>query len=165
MRAIGIDPGTTGALAIIDTNSGYAAVHDLPTYHVSSMRQVDPDTLIEMIEGLMPIDAAFIEDVHANALSYKSNFALGHALGCCITALSANNVSIRRLKPKDWQRVTGLASIPKTERKDAHRARAMEIYPELRSSLKNKQDHNRADAVLIADAGIVETKRRNSVTP
>jgi Holliday junction resolvasome RuvABC endonuclease subunit len=148
---VGIDPGSTGAIALIEGT--IVQVLDLPTTSVSSMKQVDPYQLLKIIEGMWPTHV-FIEDVRANALSYKSNFVLGHALGVVLTAAATvQGCSVRRIKPKEWQAKVGLHQVPTKERKNAHRLRAQELFPSVRHRLTRVADHNRADALLIAEAG------------
>lgn len=150
MRVAGIDPGTTGAVALVRRFQG--EVHDIPTHQVSAMKQVDPLGLSRLLIQLEP-DVVFVEDVKANAISYKSNFALGHALGCIVTAIALNGIPMYRIRAKEWQQATGLTSIPAKERKQAHRGRATEMFPALTDRLHRVADHNRADALLIAEAG------------
>jgi len=160
MIVVGIDPGVTGAVAVIDDDS--ADVFDIPAFKVSSMTMIDAIELRAMLRDLDP-DIVFVEQVHANAISYKSNFALGHAIGTITTVVTLQEISMQRIQPKEWQRLTGLTSIPAKERKKAHRGRAAEMWPNLRFKLNRVADHNRADALLIAAGGLKSIKERNSV--
>ena len=161
MRVIGIDPGSTGAIAILDGPLGRAIVYDLPTAKIGGSMQVSPQRLRSMLVEIGPIDRIFVEDVHANTMSYKGNFTLGLALGIIHGVCAALDRPIERLQPKVWQQAVGVATIPKAQRKAAHRQLAMELWPHLYDELKLVKSHNRADALLIAEAG----RRTHNVTP
>ena len=154
---IGIDPGATGAIAILDGVN--ADVYDLPTAKIGGSVQISPQRLRSMLVGFGAVDRVFIEDVHANTMSYKGNFTLGLALGIIHGVCAALDRPVERLQPKYWQQAVGVSNIPKAQRKDAHRQLAMELWPHLYDHLKLVKHHNRADALLIAEAG-----RRNYVT-
>ena len=152
MRIVGIDPGSTGAIAILG-GDGCPIVWDLPTAKIGGSTQISPQGLAALLSVIGPVKRIFVEDVHANAMSYVGNFTLGLAVGVIHGVCGAMERPVQRIQPKDWQRAVGVATIPKKERKNAHRQLAMEIFPELYDQLKLVSHHNRADALLIAEAG------------
>ena len=156
---VGIDPGSTGALAVIGGEQ--AIVYDLPTAKIGGSMQISPQRLSAMLAMIGPVERIFIEDVHANTMSYKGNFTLGLAVGIIHGVCAAMDRPVQRIQPKDWQRAVGAATLRRVERKDAHRQIAMELFPELYDQLRLVKHHNRADALLIAEAG----RRSNVVTP
>lgn len=156
---LGIDPGATGAIAVLD--GPYANVFDLPTTKIGGSIQISPQRLRAMLTGFGPVDMVFVEDVHANAMSYKGNFTLGLAVGIVHGVCAAMDRPVQRIQPKDWQRAVGVSIIPKSERKNSHRQVAMELWPDLYDQLRLVKHHNRADALLIAEAG---RRSRTSVT-
>lgn len=150
MRVVGIDPGSTGAIALLDEVSH---VWDLVTVKIGSVNIVSPQSLRNRILEIGPVDHIFVEEVHANAMSYKSNFTLGAALGVILGVCSTLERPVTRIKPKEWQAATGVSQVPAKERKNTHRQRAMELWPQLEDDLRLVKHHNRADALLIAEAG------------
>lgn len=153
MKVVGIDPGVTGAIALIDTDNNEAIVWDLESTTLASTMTVSALALVDTLSVIGLVDCVFIEEVHANTMSYKGNFTLGMATGVILGVCATLNRPVRRIKPKEWQKDMGLSNIDAVFRKDAHRARAMEMWPDLSDRLKRKKDHNRADALLIAEAG------------
>lgn len=158
MRVIGIDPGATGAVALIDTEHPltggmYAEVWDLEASASASTKTISGHWLCALLADIGEVECVFVEEVHANTLSYKGNFTLGMATGGILGVLAALNRPVRRIKPKEWQKAMGLSNISPVDRKEAHRFKAIEMWPSARESLKHKKDHNRADALLIAEAG------------
>ena len=154
MRVIGIDPGVTGALALIDTDyPEHTDIWDLEAAISASTKTVSGRALAERLIDTWSVDCIFVEEVHANTMSYKGNFTLGLATGIILGVCTALERPVRRIKPKEWQQAMGLSNIPPKERKDAHRQRAIEMWPQLGDRLNRIKDHNRADALLIAEAG------------
>jgi crossover junction endodeoxyribonuclease RuvC len=154
VRVIGIDPGATGAIALIDTDyPENTMVWDLEASISASTKTVSGRALAERLADTWSVECIFVEEVHANTMSYKGNFTLGMATGIILGVCTALERPVRRIKPKEWQKDMGLSNIDAVFRKDAHRARAMEMWPHLSEQLKRKKDHNRADALLIAEAG------------
>lgn len=150
-KVIGIDPGSTGALAYIGNDE--VTVDDLPTTTLGSTTIVSAQRLRQMLADIGPVDCVFVENVHANAMSYKGNFTLGVALGTILGVCAALDRPMRRIQPKDWQKEVGAYAIAKSERKNAHRQLAIEMWPQLEGRLRLVKHHNRADALLIAEAG------------
>lgn len=156
MKIVGIDPGTTGAIALISTmasEAAGAAVWDLEAVRIGSVNILSPQRLRDRLVQLGPIDHIFVEEVHANAMSYKSNFTLGAALGVILGVCAALDRPVTRIKPKEWQAAVGVSQVPAATRKNTHRQRAQELWPGLVDDLKLVKHHNRADALLIAEAG------------
>ena len=148
MRVAGIDPGVDGAMAWVDS-IGLAAVVDLPT----GPHGIDPVALQEQLRA-WGVHSVYLEDNRANGRNGSiANFSMGRSEGLVVAAVLCAELPLRRIKPIEWQRKTGLGTVAATERKEASRMRAREMFPELRDELKRKKDHNRAEALLIAHYG------------
>lgn len=153
MRVIGIDPGVEGAAALI-ADAG-VAVFDLPVAQYGATKQISGPLLTALLVMLEP-DQVVIEDNRASPQSRtsgKTNYSMGLSMGVCIGVVGALGIPLDRLSPRTWQRVMGMATVPAAERKEAARQRAIELWPNLATEgLTRKKDHNRAEALLIAEA-------------
>ena len=153
MRVAGIDPGTTGAVAWVDS-VGLAAVVDLPT----GPHGIDPVALQEQLQA-WGVHSVYLEDNRANGRNGSlANFSMGRSEGLIVAAVLCMELPLHRIKPKDWQRRVGLSNVAAADRKEASRMRAREMFPSLKDDLKRKKDHNRAEAVLIAFYGQKESQ-------
>lgn len=147
MRYCGIDPGVAGAIALIDTDEAKVEVVDLP----SGPLGVDPVALQEQLKA-WGVRSVTLEDNRAvGSNGSLANFSMGRCVGLIAATVLLSDCALRRVKPQEWQQATGLSNVKAAERKEAHRFRAMELFPELRDELKRKRDHNRADALLITE--------------
>jgi crossover junction endodeoxyribonuclease RuvC len=141
----GIDPGVGGAIAVIE--DGQAEVVDLP----QGPYGVDPVALAEQLDA-WGVRSITLEDNRAvGSNGSLANFSMGRAVGLIVATALITHRPLWRVKPQDWQRSVGVANVRASERKEAHRQRARELFPECESKLKRKKDHNRADALLIAE--------------
>ena len=92
----------------------------------------------------------FIENVHARpGQGVTGMFSLGVSLGSVLGVIAALRLPYTLINPGQWKRRAGLTGKPK----DASRARALQLHPELAERLSRKKDHGRAEAVLIARFG------------
>jgi crossover junction endodeoxyribonuclease RuvC len=147
MRFCGIDPGVDGAAAFIDTDAGTVAVIDLPT----GPHGIDPVALQEWLTDAWGVRSVHLEDNRANGRNGSlANFSMGRSEGLIVAAVLCAGIPLWRVKPVEWQRAVGLSNVKATERKEASRMRAREMYPEMANELRMKKHHNRAEALLIA---------------
>lgn len=147
MILCGIDPGVSGAVAVIDTNIGLADVVDLP----QGPYGLDPVAFAEQLDA-WGVRSVTLEDNRAMGSNGSlANFSMGRAVGLIIASVLLTSRPLHRVKPQVWQRSVGVATIKAAERKEAHRQRARELFPECETKLRRKRDHNRADALLITE--------------
>lgn len=76
----------------------------------------------------------------------SSTFKFGRSYGEIIGVVAAHKLRMDFVPPGVWKRTFGLS-----KDKDASRLKAMELFPQLRDRLTRKKDHNRAEALLIAE--------------
>lgn len=151
MSIIGIDPGITGAIALLD--DGHAVrVLDMPAFVVRKKRKVSGlvlhDQLLQMKDG--GAETVYIEDVSARpGQGVTSMFSFGYSLGVAEGVVTALKLPLIRVRPTAWKRRAGLVGCPK----DASRGLAIEMFPNLAEDLSRKKDCGRADALLIAYFG------------
>jgi crossover junction endodeoxyribonuclease RuvC len=155
--SIGIDPGLSGAVAILDhrTDPPTVTVHDTPTLTLTGSRggvrhEYDLHAMARLLQPYAGVNGtqACIERVHAYPRQgVRSMFTLGYGAGAWEGVLAALGIPFRRVLPRQWQQwmLTG-----ELKGKDASRFVAMRQFPQLASELRAKRHHNRADALLIA---------------
>lgn len=147
MRVVGIDPGLTGALAVL--NGEGVALFDLPV----SKGEVNGYALLgELVlaHDVDPIDAVFIEETHAMPQNgSKANFSQGFTMGAIITAVRSARLPMHRVAPSTWKAKMGLRG----KDKSASRHLASELWP--MAEFKLVKHHNRAEAALIARYGLL----------
>lgn len=154
MRVIGIDPGLSGAVAVL-TGTDSLAVLDMPTMTVErngkAKRQVSATELAEIIYTMKNDDChVFVEKVSAMAgQGVTSVFSFGRSFGMIEGILAAFKLPVTYVAPATWVKAVG-----RGQGKDASRARAMEIFPNNQTDFKRVKDDGRADAALIAFWGL-----------
>lgn len=143
----GIDCGyRTGGVALID-KSGFAEVHDLPTY---SEGGVDIAALHAILTSV-DVDHIFIEKQQAMPKQgVSSTFKLGYAYGQIVTTAASTLTPYTILTPAGWKKGLRLPSD-----KDAARRLAQQWYPKVADQFTRKKDEHRAEALLIAHYGML----------
>ncbi len=136
---IGIDPGVTGAIAII------YAPGDMSVYDFE-----DGDVLSELIQISGTPCKAVIEKVSSMpGQGVSSTFKFGTNFGQWIGRLEALGIPFDFVTPQKWKKAM-FDSMPKSNVKEMSRDRARRIFPQMAEFFKRKKDHNRAEALLLA---------------
>jgi hypothetical protein len=152
MKILGIDPGVTGGWALLDDRV-LTECSDLEVTTIGTTKQIVPTYLATILKAYEP-DAVVLEDNRANGQNgSKANFSMGLSMGIILGVASTLSHPIVRVRPIDWKRTLGIGSVKggtATERKEASRQRALELWPNT-DFFKRKKDHNRAEAALIAE--------------
>lgn len=149
MRVLGVDPGASGALAVVE-GGRLVALEDMPTMTVKrgarQVREVNAAALGAMVARLLPIDAAAIEQVGAMpGQGVSSMFAFGRAVGVVEGVLGALQIPQSRIPPQEWQRGMRVRG-----GKDGSRERAAALFPARAGDFARKMDDGRSDATLLA---------------
>jgi crossover junction endodeoxyribonuclease RuvC len=151
MIIIGIDPGISGAISILE-NKKVLDVYDTPTMidGKKNKRQVNGAQVANIIKERMN-DGKEISIVveHVNAMpgqGVTSMFNFGQSFGVIKGICSALSLPIHFVRPTKWKKHFNLINT----NKDASRTKVIEVYPEISSNLSRKKDGNKADAILIA---------------
>jgi crossover junction endodeoxyribonuclease RuvC len=151
MIIIGIDPGISGAISIVE-NKKILEVYDTPTMidGKKNKKQINSAQVTNIIKERLNNDKEVIVVVeHVNAMpgqGVTSMFNFGQSFGVIKGICAALSLPIYFVRPTKWKKHFNLI---KTN-KDASRTKVIEVYPELSSKLHRKKDSNRADAILIA---------------
>ena len=152
MRHIGIDPGLSGAIAVLTDDT--LQIHDMPVMTVDrngkAKRQVSANELAELLHLYSGKNYhVCVEKVSAMAgQGVTSVFSFGRSFGMIEGILAALKMPVTFVAPATWTRAIG-----RSPGKDASRARAMELFPEYQHMFKRVKDDGRADAALIAHWG------------
>ena len=151
-RVLGVDPGASGALALLDTETGTIDVVDMPVVTIKrgtrNVRQVQPALVVDIIKQLQP-DRAVVERVAAMpGQGVSSMFAFGRSLGVVEGALAGVGIPYTDVPPATWIKAMGVRG-----GKDGSRNRAIELYPRQAGLFARVKDDGRADATLIATWG------------
>jgi len=150
---LGIDPGLSGAVAILDQGGGLILLDDLPTMangngKAKVGRCIDSAGLAAMIRPYAGrVALATVERVAAMpGQGVAGVFSLGDTFGAVRAVLACTGVPVALVPASTWKRRYRLDSD-----KERCRARAIELFP--LAGLHRKKDHNRAEALLLANHG------------
>jgi crossover junction endodeoxyribonuclease RuvC len=144
---IGIDPGLSGAIAVL-VDGQFEAVHDMPVVTKGTGRkEVNPADLQRIIRGgtdaYNDTDVA-IEKVSASPqMGVSSAFSFGDSFGCVRSVTACCNLGTVLVSPAVWKRHFKLG-----KDKELSRALAVRMFPTAQLNLKKHAD--RAEALLIA---------------
>lgn len=141
---IGIDPGQTGAVAVLDSQFSPIIVEDY-----------DRDKCAEILRSLTPSPhtavTAIIEHVHAMPQNGAvSMFNFGMNFGWWKGLMDALKIAYSLVDPRKWQNHFGLVKTTKTDKPSLPFAR--KYFPTV--DLHLKKHNGRADALCIAAFGI-----------
>lgn len=155
-RILGIDPGVSGALVILDKPSGNYVDHLLmPTMKVGSSTRLNGAALDAWLDQHLPVAHAYLEKVNAmpgggaRKMGAAGAFTFGHAAGYVEGIVTGAGIPLTLVTPQSWKRQAGLIG----QDKDAARARAIQLYPQLRALDTKAKGQAIADALLIALSG------------
>lgn len=150
---IGIDPGLTGAVAILDANGTLEALADTPTLVLKVQRGTRQAYDVPGMAELLRCYAGqqchvYIEESQPMpGQGTRSMFTTGYGYGLWIGVLAALQLPYTPIRPGIWKRALALG-----KDKEASRLRAMQLYPG--ADLRRKKDHGRAEALLLASYGL-----------
>lgn len=180
MRVLGIDPGVTGAWAVIETGAGVVSpivgrsastqergsgnnlliwrVGDLDTTPIKLSKRIthrlDADKLFHLIRELGPLDRIVVERLHASpGVTSGTAFSLGWSGGVLDAVLDLSGWPRHKIlspAPATWKRAL---MVPAD--KHAARRRATTLFG-TDKHWKREKDHNRAEAALLALWGALQ---------
>lgn len=142
MRIVGIDPGLTGAIALIDDGQ-LLAVWDMPVL----AKRVQTNPLAHHLRECRA-DVVVIEDLHAMPRGAIASFSIGYSMGVAVATVQALSLPLVRMRANEWKKYQGLLG----KDKNASRLLATERWPGFCDSFRRVKDDGRAEAALIADA-------------
>lgn len=150
-RFIGIDPGLTGAMGVLDESGAFVGVYDMPIEARGNGRvkhQVSGRGLADIVQALRARGEglrALVEQVSAMpGQGVASVFSLGHSLGVICGVLEAQLVPYELVTPASWKKQMAV-----TANKDLALATARRLWPA--APLNLKKHDGRAEALLMAE--------------
>lgn len=139
MIHIGIDPGNSGGVAVIDSHRSLVVTAKMPE------TERDLFDLLFAIRNDYGSGRAWLEQVSSSPqMGVVSAFTFGRGYGHIEMALIAVGIPFERVTPSKWQRSMGCLS---RGDKNVTKRKAQELYP------LAKITHAVADAVIIAAYG------------
>ena len=151
MKIIGIDPGLSGAIAVLENNK-VLNIFDMPVMSEGkkNKRQLNSALLVNLIKdsiGSSDDVSVVVEQVNAMpGQVVTSMFNFGQTFGAIKGVCAALELPIYFVRPSKWKKHFELIN----SAKDSSRTKAIEMYPILSNQLSKKKDVNKSDAILIA---------------
>lgn len=152
MLVLGIDPGSSGALAFYDPASGDLRIEDMPSVSVKrgsgSKSEPAPSVLCSILSIEAP-DMVWLEKVGARpGEAAGASFSFGRSVGVIEGVIAAMAYPLSHVAPADWQRYTRCRA-----GKEGNCLRACELFPRHSALFRGPRGgwlDGRADAALIA---------------
>lgn len=156
VRLVGIDPGKSGAIALLDLGSRTPVLLDVPlipkpqggneiNYRELAEVLAPPnyDRIIAVLEGVgpRPTDGAI------------QSWRFGETVGAIKLAIFAHGYEVHQPSPATWKAYFKLTKKPgetDSQAKERSRGLALQRFPEAAPYLQRKKDHGRAEALLLA---------------
>ncbi|OUW73530.1 MAG: crossover junction endodeoxyribonuclease [Pelagibacteraceae bacterium TMED216] len=151
MIIIGIDPGLSGAIAILK-NKEVKKILEIPVMSEGkkNKRQLNNAQLVNLLkENIDDLSDVSVVVEQVNAMpgqGVTSMFNFGQTFGAIKGICAALGLPIHFVRPAKWKKHFDLIN----SSKDASRTKVIEMYPLLSNQLSRKKDVNKSDAILIA---------------
>ena len=158
---VGIDPGMTGAIGIIDIAEDSITTWDMPLVIArNGKNQLNIPALADMLrsvqakmqerqgslaKGPKPIKLEAVHAMPKQGVTSSFNFGMGY--GAIQGVIQTLGMPMQLVTPQKWKRAAGLIGADK----DYARTLALQLWPD--ADLDRKKDIGRADALLIARYG------------
>ena len=164
MLILGIDPGSSGAFAVYDTESRrlVGPVQDMPTwYQVVGKRKrprLDAMAIADMFDEfqVMGVELIVMEAVGGRAHQNAAHaFTFGYGVGILYMACFYSNIIIETVTPMTWKAYMRVPGKSKAD-DSAIMARADELFPDDRHLFRGDRGGkklDRAEAAMIAKYG------------
>ena len=151
MKIIGIDPGLSGAIAVLE-DIKVLSLFEMPVMAEGkkNKRQLNSAQLVNIIKENTNDEeeiAVIVEQVNAMpGQGVTSMFNFGQTFGAIKGVCAALGLPIFFVRPSKWKKHFELIN----SSKDASRTKVIEMYPSFSKQLAKKKDVNKSDAILIA---------------
>jgi len=147
---VGIDPGLTGAIAILK-DGDFHCLFDMPTTikgGAGSVKyEVSPSAILQFLHANLPSvesHKGIVERVNGMpGQAASSTFSLGDSFGCARSVLACAGIPHIVVTPATWKKHFKL-----TSDKEQSRALASKLFPS--AELHLKKHHDRSEALLMA---------------
>jgi len=156
---LGIDPGLTGALAVVEIATGrLVEVKRMPVTVIKKQNHLNGADLAAWLglqANLQLIHFAYIEAVHSRPRQ-AGQFNFGLNTGIVHGILYANFIPITLVQPQTWKAAYGIKRVGdevKADKKTEAREIAAALFPDMAHEFKRVKDDGVAEAALIARYG------------
>jgi crossover junction endodeoxyribonuclease RuvC len=157
MKALGVDPGIQGGIAIVENTGSIPTLigaWDIPVIGTAAKERVDVLSLRALINQHQPA-IAFIERGQAMPKQgASSGFKYGRAVGALEATIALCGLPLEIVEPSMWKQSFRLRGGDK----ESARQRALLLFPQGHVVLYRKRDHGRAEAALIAFYGLTVSR-------
>ena len=146
---LGIDPGKTGALALLDPDCAIVAIEDMPDATGAALGA----QIAALLADWSPhtIAAAWVEfQTGRPGQSSSAMFTFATGYGAILGALGALHIPVHHVTPAHWKRTQRV-----TKDKASSRQRFAELWGAHAGMVKRVKDDGRAEAALIARHGLL----------
>ena len=144
MKVLGIDPGLSGGLAVVE-GGRLLGVIDVPTTGEKAKRRVHVAGVLAFLQKHCP-DHAVIERAQSMPeQGSSSGFIYGRAVGALEAIVEGMQIPLTVIESVHWKKAHALIK----RGKEDSRQRAIKLFPAA-VGFERKLDHNRAEAALIA---------------
>ena len=154
---LGIDPGLTGALALIDTKTQALVTFSVPTWVVKKKTCFDGQTLAFWLSAYYgQIKHAYVEQVTSRPRQ-AGQLLIGLNAGILHGLLYANGIPFTVVTPAAWKFYFALKRLENEtyrDKKNDSRALAAELFPAHAKAFARVKDDGVAEASLIALYGL-----------
>jgi crossover junction endodeoxyribonuclease RuvC len=153
MKALGIDPGLSGALAIVEFIGGIPVLVDtidMPSTGTGAKARVDIIAAASWIAKHAP-STAYVERAQAfPGQGASSGFSYGRSVGAIEAVVALCQIPMTLVDASAWKRRLHLPG----KDKEAARQRALQLFPSQHALLALKKWHGRAEAALLVIASL-----------
>jgi len=145
---VGIDPGQTGGLALLDAKGELIDVQRMPAIDNEVSGLLLAALLHDWRDMVQDQVRVFIEQVHSMpGQGVSTTFKFGKNFGIALGVVQAMGLPLERVTPQAWKKTFVLTG----KDKDASRGKATELWPSMAARWKLKKDNGLSDAALIAE--------------
>jgi crossover junction endodeoxyribonuclease RuvC len=148
MFIIGLDPGLSGGIAVLNTENGKLTVRDMPVFKGTKTKtELDMHSLADLLEVPLNTKAfGVLERVQAMPKQgVTSMFRFGYCYGALRMALAARKIPYINPTPQVWKKHFNLKAD-----KAQSRALASQRFPDAAQAFSRVKDDGRAEAALLA---------------
>lgn len=161
---LGIDPGSSGAFAVYDTQSRalVGPVYDTPVWYQTvgkrKRKRVDALAIADLFDEfeVMGVELVVMEAVGGRKAQNAAHaFTFGYGVGIIYMAAFYSGIVIETVPPQTWKQVLQVPGKSKAD-DSAIMARADELFPKDRAKfrgVKGGKRIDRAEAAMIAKFG------------
>lgn len=162
MKYIGIDPGKSGAIAIIDQQICFpidnVEVYDMPL--LPDKKRIDVQSIFKVLYDIKEkskVKCVLEKSQTMPGQGGISNFSYGKTYGSLLTILELLNINFKEVHPMTWKKAFGLTSkkgVKKVNKKLASLKEACKLFPEMKKIFHTKRGRlldGRCEALLLAE--------------